>query len=110
MPPTGGVAMTKVIRRETRKRGVLGKIVKWSFILFNLLMVFLLLKTCAFVGSQTTATGDVDADTMRTAGTAIGGGIAGTAILFFWALGNVILAPVTYFTRGPSVITEETVD
>ena len=39
--------MAKIVRTEVRQRGIIGKIFKWSFIGFNLLMVFVMLKACS---------------------------------------------------------------
>lgn len=102
--------MPKIIRREVRTRGAFGQIIKWIFILFNLLMVFLLFKTCSAVGQQlvVNTNGNINADAYN-AGTAIGGTIATTMIMMFWALGTVILGALTYFTRGSPVIIEEEV-
>jgi len=105
--------MAKVVRRETRKRGFLGKIVKWVFILFNLLMLLLMLKTCSAVGDvaqSASSSADSSAAAAMTAGAGLGGAMVGSAVMVVWALGTVILGALTYFTRGPSVVVEETVD
>lgn len=98
--------MAKVIRRETRERGVAGKIVKLVFIVFNVIMLALMLVTCKSVGDVSSMKHSSDA---VTAGAGLAGAAIGGTILFFWALGTVVLGALTYFTRGPSVITEETI-
>ena len=102
--------MAKVIRRETRQRGASGKLVKLVFILFNVIMLILMLVTCHAVGSVSNAAGTGEGADAVAAGAALGGAAMGGMIMFFWALGTVILGALTYFTRGPSVVTEETID
>lgn len=40
------------------------------------------------------------------AGVAIGGAIGTASLLFFWALGDIILGMLTFFTRGKKIIVE----
>jgi hypothetical protein len=39
---------------------------------------------------------------------AIGGAIGTASLLFFWALGDIILGMLTFFTRGKMIIVEIT--
>lgn len=107
----GGNLMAKVVRRETRTRSPLGKIIKWVFILFNLLMAFLLLKTCSAVGNVAAIQGNsAEASGAAAAGAGLAGAAIGGSIMIFWALGTIILGALTAFTRGPSIVTEERVE
>lgn len=104
--------MAKVIRRESRQRGAAGKLVKFVFIVFNVAMLALMLLNCSSVGHVAGAASNLDSSGQAavTAGAGIAGTMIGGAILFFWALGTVVLGALTYFTRGPSVVTEETIE
>jgi hypothetical protein len=97
--------MAKTVSIEVRKRGFFGKLFKWSFILFNLLMAFWLISYWGSVGelvnSQTS-------DAAR-AGGAIGATLGTGFIAFFWVAGAVILGLFTMLTRGKKVITTEVV-
>lgn len=77
------------------KRGFFGKLFKWSFVLFNLLMVFWLFSYVGDVSEQYGAT----ADEYGRAGTAIGGTIGVGILLFLWVLLDVILGMMVLFTR-----------
>ena len=81
----------KTLRKP--RRGFFGQLFKWTFILFNVLMLIWLI-------SGVSAAQDVEAVTEaekagRDAGTAIGVGI----IVTIWALGSVILGLFVLFTR-----------
>ena len=82
----------------------MGQVVKWAFIIFNLLMLLWMITGLSAVGS---AVGDTASDAER-AGAAIGGTIGASLILFVWGLGDVILGMFVLFTRGKKIITEET--
>lgn len=80
---------------RTPKRGLFGKVVKYTFILFNLLMLWWMI---AGVGGA--------ADTINTAGSeaeqagaAIGTGLGAMMIMFIWVVGDVILGLFVLFTR-----------
>lgn len=83
---------------KTPKRGFFGKLFKWSFILFNLLMIFWLFSYWSSVGEiANSASSDAEK-----AGAAIGGTL-GTGFLFsFWVLGDIILGMFVLFTRPKS--------
>lgn len=97
--------MARVVRTEVRERGPFGKIVKWTFILFNVLMLVWMLSTCASAGEvMNQAQSDAEQ-----AGTAIGATVASGMLLFLWTAGDVILGMMVLFTRGKKLIVEETV-
>lgn len=92
------------IQREVRKRGLFGRIFKWLFIIFNLVMVVWVVMGLVSVGDVINET----TSEAEQAGAAIGGTIGVGILLFFWAAGDLILGMLTMFTRGPRVlITEE---
>ena len=92
--------METIIQTETRKRSLLGKIIKWSFILFNIGMVVWLFSYWNDVGTlvneQTHEAGK--------AGAALGATLGTSVIVFFWAAGALILGIFTLLTRGKKVI------
>lgn len=81
------------IKKPTR--GFFGKIFKWGFILFNVLMAVWLFSYWGTVGGMMTeSTSDA-----AQAGAAIGATL-GTGMLFvLWALGDIILGALVLFTR-----------
>lgn len=95
--------MTTITRTEVRKRGVFGKLVKWSFVLFNVLMAVWLISYWGQVGDVYQEAGSEAGQ----AGAAIGGTIGTTLLLFVWLAGAVILGLLTLFTRGKVTIIEE---
>ena len=95
--------MAKVVRTEVRQRGLVGKIVKWTFVGFNLLMAFIMVKSCS-TASHIVASAHSDAEQ---AGSAIGATVAGGMILTVWVAGVIILGALTLFTRGKKIIVEE---
>ena len=93
--------MAAVTRIETRKRGFFGWLFKLIFILFNILMVVWLVSYWKSLGDMGSHRSDAWQE-----GLAIGGTIGTTALLFFWALGDIILGMLTFFTRGKMVMVE----
>jgi GYF domain 2 len=103
LPPPYPVAGTKrFVRREIRKRGFFGKLIKFLFIVFNLLMIVWLASYWAQIGELVNQTQSEAGKTGAAIGVTIGTGF----ILFFWVAGDVILGLLTLLTRG-SVIVEE---
>lgn len=96
--------MAKTIQRHVRKRGFFGKLFKYLFIIFNILMVIWLISYMSSIGQKTSdALSDAEA-----AGTVIGGTIGTGMLIFIWVAGDIILGLFTAFTRGSTVvITEE---
>jgi len=80
------------LRKPTRS--FFGKLVKWTFIIFNLLMAWWLL------GGIGSALEGVEAmSEAEQAGAAIGTGIGAFLILAIWAFGDLILGLLVLFTR-----------
>lgn len=76
------------------KRTLFGKLIKWSFIGFNLLMLVW------FVGGMSAATEGMEAlSGAEQAGAAIGTGLSATMILGLWCIGDFILGLFVLFTR-----------
>lgn len=88
------------VRREVSDRTVVGKIFKYLFIAFNILMAFALFQGCsaAVDGMEQTAS-DAEA-----AGAAIGTALGVGTLLFLWLVGDVILGLFVLFTRRKKII------
>lgn len=82
-----------ILRKPSRS--ILGKIVKWIFIFFNLIMIFWTVSVLG-ISSDAVATSISDAEV---AGTAIGTGIGMFFIAIIWLIGAVILGILTLLTR-----------
>ncbi|QJT21670.1 hypothetical protein IBG34_04770 [Aeromonas media] len=76
------------------KRGFFGKLFKWGFILFNLLMAFWLFSYWGSVGEMMHDTSEAGQ-----AGAAIGGTIGTGVLISFWGFGDLILGLLVLFTR-----------
>lgn len=96
--------MTKVIRRESRRRGFFGWIFLLLFIGFNILMAW------AFVAGMTNVASVKVANEAESAGRAIGGFIGASMLLGFWASGAIILGIIVLLTRGRKTVIEEVVE
>ncbi len=96
--------MVQVIRREVRKRGFFGKLFKFLFVAFNLLMVVWLVSYWVQIGNMFNT---LNSDAGRT-GASIGATLGTSFIIFFWAAGALILGLLTMLSRGTKIITEET--
>ncbi|EKO3534171.1 hypothetical protein K1L80_000730 [Vibrio fluvialis] len=80
------------------KRGLFGLLFKWSFILFNILMLLWLVSYWGSIGEMTdTITSDAEK-----AGAAIGGTIGTGLLLGLWVFGDIILGLFVMFTRPKS--------
>ena len=77
------------------ERTFFGKIVKWVFIGFNVLMLFWLI---GGVGGGAEVMEGATSEAER-AGAAVGTGIGAFLIILIWALGDVILGMMYLFTR-----------
>jgi hypothetical protein len=75
------------------KRGFFGKVFKWSFVLWNILMLWWLVAGMRGA-AQVQATGDAE-EAGRAIGTALGAGM----IIGIWVAGAVILGLFVLFTR-----------
>ena len=90
-----------IVRTEKRERSVAGKLIKWAFIGFNLLMVVWL------VGGLHSVSKIETHSTAEQIGSGIGATIAVTMLLTLWALGDLILGILVLVTRGDKIIIEE---
>jgi len=102
--PTLTAGPKTIVRKEIRKRGFFGKLVKFLFIIFNLLMIAWLVSYWAQVGELVN---HAQSEAGKT-GAAIGATIGTGFVLFFWVAGDIILGLLTILTRGSKVIVEET--
>ena len=76
----------------------MGKLFKWSFILFNVIMVIWLISYWKQIGDLSAQNSDSASQT----GVAIGATL-GTGMLFvLWVIGDIILGLFTLFTRAKS--------
>ncbi|OOF70579.1 hypothetical protein BKG91_03800 [Rodentibacter caecimuris] len=80
------------------KRTFMGKVFKWVFILFNVLMLIWLV---GGVGSSAEVINSATSEAER-AGAAIGTGLGASIILTLWVIGDVILGLFVLFTRPKS--------
>lgn len=91
------------VQKEVSDRSFFGKLVKWVFIGFNILMLIWL-----FAGMN--AAGDAMENTINEAeraGAAIGTTIGMGLVLFIWAVGDVVLGILVLLTRRKKIITVE---
>jgi len=75
-------------------RSFFGKFVKWTFIAFNVLMVFWMISGMGAATENIEGMSDAEQ-----AGTAIGAGIGAFLIGTIWAIGDFILGMFVFFTR-----------
>lgn len=76
------------------KRSFMGKLFKWSFIGFNILMAFWF-----FAGMSNATRGIENLNGAEQAGAAIGTGLGAFIILTVWVIGSIILGLFVMFTR-----------
>ena len=79
-----------IVRKEVSDRTVFGKIVKWLFILFNILMIVILLRGCAAVSEVAVNT----QDSAAAAGVGLGATLGVGMLLVFWVMGDIIIGIV----------------
>ena len=91
--------MTEMMIEERLPRKLGGKIIKWCFILFNILMVFWLI--AGF--SSASETIDGYSTELEQSASAIGAGIGAVFLMFIWVVGVVVLTPFLLLTRGKKV-------
>jgi hypothetical protein len=77
------------------KRSFMGKLIKWTFILFNLLMLWWMI---GGIGAGSEAISSANSDAQQ-AGAAIGTGIGMIMIGGIWLVGDVVLGLLVLFTR-----------
>jgi hypothetical protein len=97
-----GVVMS-VVRTEKRERSVAGKLIKWAFIAFNVLMAVWI------VGGLHSVSKIQAHSAAEQIGTGIGATIGITVILVLWALGDLILGILVLVSRGDKVVIEESI-
>lgn len=91
------------VQREVSDRTFFGKLMKWLFIAFNIIMILWMVTSCMAVGDvSANATNDAER-----AGAAIGAGLGMTFLLFVWGVGDLILGMFVLFTRRKKIITVE---
>lgn len=95
--------MTKIVRREIRKRGFFGWLFLLIFLGFNAFMALWLVAYWVDLSQMAAAT------KAEQAGKAIGGTIGSTMLLSLWAVGSIITGLLALLTRGSKTIIEETV-
>lgn len=76
------------------KRGFIGQLFKWSFILFNLLMAYAL-----FAGMGAATEGMEVMSEAERAGAAVGTGLGAMMLISIWVFGDIILGLFVLFTR-----------
>lgn len=81
---------------EKPNRSLFGKIVKYTFIGFNILMLVW------FIGGMASASKGIENATTEAeqAGAAIGTGLGAMFIIFIWIAGAVILGIIAFLTRA----------
>jgi hypothetical protein len=81
---------------EKNQRSLFGKIVKYTFIGFNILMLVW------FIGGMASASKGIENATteVEQAGATIGTGLGAIFIIFIWVVGAVILGIMTLLTRA----------
>lgn len=96
--------MSRIVRTETRKRGIFGWIMLILFWGYNAVMALSL-----FAGiSATSEQGATAVTDAQQAGHAIGTAIGVSMILGVWVAGAIILGLLVLFTRGKKTIVETT--
>lgn len=90
-----------VVRKEVSDRTLFGKIVKWIFIAFNVLMLLWI------VGGLLGSSGDPPMSDAEQTGRAIGTAIGVGLLLMIWTMGDVILGIVVLLTRRKKIIEVE---
>ncbi|MGD9662257.1 MAG: hypothetical protein AB7U63_13380 [Porticoccaceae bacterium] len=90
------------VQKEVSDRSAFGKVMKWLFIGFNVLMLIWMFSAMSAIGSI-----DAPANSAEQAGQAIGAGLGFTFLLFIWGLGDIILGMFELFTRRKKLITVE---
>jgi hypothetical protein len=88
--------MEQQITQKKPQRSFFGKLIKWTFIGFNLLMLFWMI---AGVGGATKQVAEATTEAEK-AGGAIGTGLGAMMIIFIWVAGDVILGIFVLLTRA----------
>jgi hypothetical protein len=93
--------MATLVSKEIRRRGFFGILIKWTFIAFNVVMLYWMI---AAIG----AVSDVETNsTAEQVGYAVGATIGFGMILGIWTMGSIILGILVLLTRGDRVFVHE---
>jgi hypothetical protein len=95
--------VAKTITTHVRKRGVFGKLFKWGFVLFNILMAIWFFGGLFSVGGQVAS----ETSTARQVGGAIGVTLGLTMVVGLWLVGDLILGVLALATRGKMISVEQ---
>ena len=90
-----------IVRTEKRERSFAGKLIKWAFVGFNILMAVWI------VGGLYSVSKIPVHSVAQQIGSSVGAAIGVTMLLILWALGDLILGILVLVTRGNKVIIEE---
>jgi hypothetical protein len=93
--------MASIVRREKYERTAFGKLIKWAFIGFNIMMFIWIVSGLSAVSNMEVHSAAEEA------GRAIGSAIGFAGLLTLWAIGDVILGILVVFSRGDKIIIEE---
>lgn len=91
-----------IVQKEVSDRTGFGKLVKWIFIGFNVLMLIWMFSAMGAIGGM-----DAPANSAEQAGQAIGAGVGFTFLLFIWGLGDMVLGMFVLLTKRKKIITIE---
>lgn len=91
------------VQKEVSDRSAFGKLVKWVFIIFNVVMLVWVIAGFGVAGDAM----DQTVNEAERAGAAIGSTIGIGLIIMLWALGDIILGIIVLLTRRKKLITLE---
>lgn len=98
--------MARTVTTTVRKRGMFGKLFKWTFIAFNLLMAAWLFSYWYQIGGTISGY----QSKAEQVGATVGAGAGTSIIIVFWIGGAAVLGALTAATRGKLISTTETID
>jgi hypothetical protein len=91
------------VQKEVSDRSGFGKIIKWLFIAFNILMPIWVISGMFSVGHVS----EIAINDAERAGAAIGATLGIGMLLILWAIGDLILGLFVLFTKRKKLITIE---
>ena len=83
--------------RTRYQRGVIGKVMRFVFIAFNILMLLW------FLGGVATVNDAATSGAMHSEARAAGAAIGSFFILMVWGFGALVFGALSYFTRGDAI-------
>jgi len=92
-----------VVRREVSDRTAFGKVVKWMFIGFNILMIVWIVTGLGAASESM----EGPLNEAERAGAAIGTTLGMGMLIVLWALGDIILGMFVLFTRRKKIVEVE---